>query len=797
MTKVTQPQILVHDNDSYERTIYPSVNAKHDENHNCDHCGNIIPSYRPNSSFCCNGCEFVYQLINNEHLERFYQLAEGSKRKPKIFLFKKSNDLDWVDAIPSESLQSCEFSVEGMECAACVWLIKTLSKRLNIPGIEVNSAMGRFRVYTKGVEAKRLKDFFVQLQNFGYHVFPLQNNQSQSIEGRDLLLRIGVVAASVMNSMIFSFAMYLGLTAKEPFLFSIFSHLNFLFCTLAVGVGGSYFFRKAWAGIKMRVFHFDFPVSIGVLGAYLGSTYSYLFGNMEHVYFDTLCAFIFLMLVGRFLQVRWVEKNRASISSSKELESMTVKRIGKFLEEIPIHEIQANDQLMISSGSMIPVACKLISPESSDLSLEWISGEGDPVNVQAGQIITAGAQNLRNETLIVSALQSYKSGDVSQWMFSTHEKSPTNSFWQTYAQKYSWMVLSFLAFGFLFYAFTDLERAIRTAITISLVTCPCGIGIGIPMAQMIAQRKLLSSGIYLRDLNLLEHLKNVKRLVFDKTGTLTLGDLHIKNPESFELLSKRDLSILFNAVSQSQHPVSRSIYNHLLSKKILWEKIRIKEIPGLGLDIFTDQANYFLGRSLNNQELVFKKENIDLLHLSFEETLLEDANPVFTSLKKQGYEINLLSGDKLAKVSEIARRLDLEESSCVAQCTPQQKEAWIANHEPESTFFLGDGLNDSLALRKALISGVSLSSSWSLASNANFYFSTLDIRWLPTMLELGKTFSSVVRGNVAFSIFYNTTAVTLAIAGYLTPLAAAIVMPAVSLFVVAISTNAMKKVKLQ
>lgn len=794
MTKSLLQESVRDGDDAYANIINTKVEIKHDVDQTlCKHCSNPIPSYRLETNFCCNGCKFVFQLIKNESFDKFYSLAAGKKLQPKIFLFKKAKNLDWLDQANINQLTSCEFTLEGMECAACVWLIKTLGKRMNIPGIEVNSALGRVRVRTKSLSSEKLKEFFSHLQDFGYQAFPLQENASQNIEGRALLSRIGVLAASVMNSMIFSFAMYLGLTDKEPVLFSIFGYMNFLFCTLAVGVGGSYFFRKAWAGLRMGMFHFDLPVSIGMLAAYIGSTYSYFWGSSEHVYFDTLCTFIFLMLVGRLLQVRWVEKNRSSIANSKELESMTVRRIGKNLEEIAIHQIQTNNTLLISPGNMIPIACELIAPEKANISNEWITGESEPLICEKGSLIAAGSQNVSMQPLTVTAKESYRSGDLSRWMFSSGDKSPTSSFWQTYAQKYSIMVLSLLTFGFLFFVFSDLPRAVKTAVTISLVTCPCGIGIGIPMAQMVAQRKLLSMGIYIRDLNLLEHLQKIKTLVFDKTGTLTLAELCIKNPQAIESLSLKDQSVLFHAAAQSQHPVSQAIYQHMITRSLPWEAIDVKETPGEGLDVRCGQDCYFIGKGQEQSRLIFTKNNQTLIQLEFEETLLEGAKPVFENLADQNYQIHVLSGDKSERVDEIAQKLGIKRGQYTAQCTPTQKEDWLRAHHPETTLFLGDGLNDSLALKSALISGASLSNSFNLASHANFYFSTLDIRWLPSLLLMGKRFSKVVRGNVIFSVFYNCTAVVLSMIGILTPLVAAIVMPTVSLLVVGVSVQTMKK----
>ena len=794
MKKASQPQKLVHDNDAYELVIPTAFANKHDLDHvGCLHCGNEIPSYRKNSEFCCNGCKFVFQLIKNEKFDKFYTLTSGKKLQPKIFLFKKSKNLDWVDQAQINQHRSCEFALDGMECAACVWLVKTLGKRMDIPGVEVNSALGRIRIQTQTLSSEKLKEFFGHLQDFGYQAFPIQDDAGRGTEGKALLSRIGVLAASVMNSMIFSFAMYLGLTEKEPLLFHVFGYMNFLFCTLAVGVGGSYFFRKAWAGIRVGMFHFDLPVSIGMLAAYAGSTYSYFFGNNEHVYFDTLCTFIFLMLVGRLLQVRWVEKNRSAIANSKELESMTVRRIGKNLEEIAIHQIQADDMLLISPGNMIPIACELISPTQASISNEWITGESEPQLVEKGNSIAAGSQNISMQSLTVISKESYRAGDLSRWMFSSGEKNPTSSFWQTYAQKYSIMVLSLLTFGFLFFAFSDLPRAIKTAVTISLVTCPCGIGIGIPMAQMVAQRKLLAMGIYIRDLNLLEHLQKIKTLVFDKTGTLTLAELRIKNPEAIDALSLKDQSVLFHASAQSQHPISQAIYQHMITYALAWEKIEVNEIPGQGLHVECGHDRYFLGKGKDQSRFSFIKNDDNLMQLEFEETLLEDARPVFANLSKQNYQLHVLSGDKAERVEEVANKLGIQKNQYSAQCTPMQKEEWLRAHHPESILFLGDGLNDSLALKSAMISGASLSNSFNLASHANFYFSTLDIRWLPSMLSIGKRFSKVVRGNVTFSIFYNCTAVVLSMMGILTPLVAAIVMPTVSLLVVGASVQTMKK----
>lgn len=784
---------LVHD-DAYRKSIAPSLNTQHDVGQKCKHCDDQIPIYRKSSAFCCNGCELVYGLIHSENLSRFYDLKASSKLQPKILFFKRKQNMDWVGSLDIDTSPVCELSIDGIECTACVWLIKTLAKRMNIPAIKINSASGRLKILTHGLTRVELKSFLSHLQDFGYWVSVAQK-KSEKRETKSLLLRMGIVSASVMNSMMFSIAMYLGLTSSEPFLFKLFSHLNFLFCVLAVGVGGSYFFRKAWAGIRMGMFHFDLPVSFGILTAFFGSTYSYFWGNQEHVYFDTLCTFIFLMLLGRFLQVKWVEKNKDSISNMKDLESMMVKKVSDQLEEISIQQIRLGDKLMIPSGGMIPVLSELQSPSRAEFSQEWITGESIPACVQLGQTIVAGSHNASMQPVYVLAKQAYQSGDLAHWVFSDQEKTPTSNFWQSYAQKYTWMVTGFLLIGFFSFAFSDLERAIKTVITISLVTCPCGIGIAIPMTQMFVQRKLLSMGIYLRDLNMLEHLKEIKTMVFDKTGTLTLSELRIKNAYVLNQLDSKDLTVLFHASSQSQHPVSRAIYQHLMVQKMPWVEMKVTEMLGQGLDIELDHTKYFLGRTQAGEGLVFEKNGVELVRLEFEETLLEDATPVFQKLKNDGYQLQVLSGDHAEKVGAIATQLGLNEDQFLSKCSPKDKEHWIKTHQPERILFLGDGLNDSLALRLSKISGVSISNSLSLASNANFYYSTLNIRWLPELMRLGKNFSSVVHSNLVFSISYNLVAVALAMAQFLDPLVAAIIMPVVSFGVVGVSVFWMKKVR--
>ncbi len=273
----------------------------------CTHCGaTLAPSQK---QFCCAVCEQVFGLLCASRLAKYYELR--GERGIAVADTHPDRDLKWLvaleDAIEkADGATRVSLDVQGLHCSACVWLIEELFRRGRRGlAVAVNPALGKLELVVEPGFA--LRSFVVEVEAFGYLLGPSRKEERRRSSG--LLWRIGVCAALAMNSMLFAIAIYCGLS--QGTIFKLFHALTFALGCASVLVGGSVFIRSAWNSVARRVLHLDVPIALGIVLAFAGSTYSFLFGQSTSSYFDTIDIFIALMLTGRWLQERVIERNRA------------------------------------------------------------------------------------------------------------------------------------------------------------------------------------------------------------------------------------------------------------------------------------------------------------------------------------------------------------------------------------------------------------------------------------------------------------------------------------------------------
>jgi Cu2+-exporting ATPase len=762
----------------------------------CLHCGQLIPKGR--TTFCCNGCQVVYAIIKESGLERFYQLRP-SRIQPLLGYFTRQTDFSWVDRLAHVDEGSVNMDIEGIQCSACIWAIGELAKRQGLAQVHVDASVGKLSVNFVP-EQFDLKIFLKKLQNLGYRTSLPSSEVKKG--NSSLLVRLGICMAIAMNTMFLSISLYLGLGRSEPELFELFTRLNFYLSLISVIVGGSYFFNRAFYALKNRVLHFDLPVSIGILAAFIGSTQAYLQHNQGNAYFDTLNIFITLMLLGRFLQARTIQRNRNALLDKGSLENFSVTRLMATIDEIPFSQVKESDILLIQPGGIVPVNSVLENPEFVECSLEWISGESSPVVFKKGQTLAAGAHLLSSEAVTVKAQLDFKSGALAHLSptISSDDSLPVT--WQWTTKWYVATVLTLAFSGLLAWHFIDPSRALGVFVAVLVVTCPCSLGIAIPLARTIANRALMQNGIFARSGKLLDQCLTIRKIFFDKTGTLTLSSMTLVNPEALAALSPDDLGVLYNASARSRHPASHAIYEFLRSRNLALLDCEVTENPGEGLAIKTKKGNYFLGRNRLQSdqssepvyEVHFFRNSIPLITLKLRESVLEDARSVLAKLMHSGHDVYLVSGDKNERVLAMAKELNIPPTQAFSACLPQQKADLITKLGSGDTLMIGDGLNDSLAFEKASLCGAPVWERSVLARRADFFFTAGHLRWLPKLFDISKKLESTINANLVFSAIYNLGTVSLALAGLMSPLLCAIFMPVGSLMIISWTVGCMRRV---
>ncbi|QQR88611.1 MAG: heavy metal translocating P-type ATPase metal-binding domain-containing protein [Myxococcales bacterium] len=289
----------------------------------CKHCA--LP-LGPGSvgEFCCRGCQVVFSLLHEEKLGRYYSLRRG-RGIPVADTNSKAVDLKWLEQLEkqkvSEGIQHVRLDVQGLHCTGCVWLFETLFRRQQgAYRIITNPSLGSVDLSVD--EHFPLREWVSQLQSFGYRFGPRSKKREKQSDS--LLIRMGICLALAGNAMLFAIATYLGLHEGE--LYRFVNTVNFFLSVIAVIVGGSVFFRSAWTAIQKRVLHFDVPIALGIGLAFCGSLLAFVRGVQQVAYHDTLTIFIALMLLGRFLQERALERNRRHLLAMDGSDGILVRR---------------------------------------------------------------------------------------------------------------------------------------------------------------------------------------------------------------------------------------------------------------------------------------------------------------------------------------------------------------------------------------------------------------------------------------------------------------------------------------
>ncbi len=679
--------------------------------------------------------------------------------------------------------------VQGIQCAACVWLFERLfQRRAGAASIVVNPALGKMDLTV--LPGFALADFVADVERFGYTVGP--SLKAARAPSSELLTRIGVCVALAMNAMIFAIAIYAGL--HEGPTYRLFQALNFALATLSVLIGGTVFFRSAWHALARRVLHLDVPIALGIALAYAGSAYAY-FARGGSTYFDTLTVFIALMLVGRLLQERVVEKNRRMLLESDGAASLLTRRLAAgVVEVVPATAIGEGDELLLAPGDLavVPVA---LADERALCSLDWINGESAPRSFSRGEEIPAGAFNVGDAALLVVAKTAWGGSPVAALLRGTRpcDAARSTAWWQAFARVYVLAVLGLAVLGFAgwWLATRDVERALVVTAGVLIVTCPCAFGIATPLAYELVTAGLRRSGLFVRSAGFLDRAKDVRRVVFDKTGTLTTGTLEVEEPAALRALSAGERSILYNLVARSSHPKSQAVARALEGLGVRFERsAAVTERAGVGVTLAEGGRVYAVGAGPAGQ-VAFTVDGAPRAVVRLRERLRPDARREVKALEARGYEVWMLSGDDAASVASLAVRVGVPAERAIGGKTPEGKLACVRALDRADTLVIGDGLNDSLAVQEAYCSGTPAIDRPFLPARTDFYFTTPGLRPIGLALRAARALDRVTRRNLAVAVAYNVVTVGLAYAGLLSPLVCAVVMPLSSITVVLATTLAL------
>lgn len=742
----------------------------------CRHCGLEFYPKNDTELYCCSGCHFAYDFLNDTGLKRFYELRDGTGLAVGENPYLSASLFDWALALVEKKsdLFSLKLDIQGIHCAACIWLIEQVfQKEPGSARVSINSSLGQMNLVFEKVFP--IQAFLLKLAQLGYLTAP--QGQQKSSEPSQLLFRFAICSALAMNSMVLSAAFYLGLTrAESPLVYSVFSWTNLLLSGLCLWVGGGVFFKSAYQALKQKIVHLDLPIALGLALGFLGSLISFFSAEQNAIYFDTLNVFVSLMLLGRILQGRIINHNRCLLLSDNSIHNLNIRQISSSgINFIPAQQISKNTEILVVPGEVLPCESELLDSKAT-CSLEWIQGESEPHRYQQGDILPAGAFNIGSQAVRFKTCEDFANSHLVRLLAAPDDNTGKNQvasqLLPILSRYYALGVLLIASIAFAFWLPVGFSQALSVTVALLVVTCPCAIGLATPLALDLAIVRLRRSGIYIRNVDFLNRLLRVKKFFFDKTGTLTLGELELSNINALDNLNAEQKNALFQMASRSNHPKCKAIIKHLHGD--LDPNAIVTEKSGHGM-IY--ESWEYSGALKHNQKLV--------MQLEFREELKSDVKKQLGMLNKMGIDFYLLSGDQPHKVLDLAYRLQIPSEKAFGALSPAQKAEIIIKLDKKDSLMIGDGINDALAFDAAYCAGTPAVLHPTLPGRADFFFLGLGLGPLAETLEMAWHLKRVIRRNIIFAFGYNVLAVALAFVGVITPVFAAIFMPTSSLSVIA------------
>lgn len=773
----------------------------------CAHCGTGFSPRSDGERFCCRGCEFVAELINEQGFDQFYDLKQDLAVAPVRSRPFEEHDFSWLAAQVTSAEASArardeparlDLGLEGVSCVGCVWLIERLfARRSGAIRAAAHPAGGRLHLEWEPGHCD-LEAFLRELCQFGYVAAPA-GSATSGHERRRLAARLGLCGAFALNTMGFSLPVYLDMPPTFEFA-ALFKLIAFLSATLSMLVGGGYFMDRAWRAARSRSLHIDLPIALGLASAYAGSIFGWAIDNDELMYFDFVSTFVFLMLAGRFLQTAAVDRNRRRLVRQQPVPEV-LPRPDDSGGLIARADLTPGTAFLLGPGQALPVSGILTTGEA-DFSLEWIHGEADPVRFSAGSRLPAGAILLSRGTVPVEASERWADSLLSRLTAapSTDRGSPGL---ERLLRTYLWVVLGLgLCALFGWGMAGDWLTGLQSMISVFVISCPCALGVAIPLADDLAASAMERLGVFVSSATLWPRLRRVRHVVFDKTGTLTLERPVLENPDAVAGLDDQAALALGRLTRGSLHPVSRSLLEALggRGQKLLAHQAQhppVREFPGLGVTLDADGTSWSLGKAgwsgrgectvdAAGADTELRRDGVTVASFHFKESLRPGARATVDQLTVAGLSLHILSGDHPEKVRRIAAALGMPEERSTGGLNPVAKAERMREIDQKDTLYLGDGANDALAFDAALVTGTPVVDRSLLESKADFYTLGSGLGFLPGLLGTARTRCRAVRTAFAFALVYNMTTVAFSMSGRMSPLLAAILMPLSSVVSIAI-----------
>lgn len=687
-----------------------------------------------------------------------------------------------ASSVAESTLSNVTLSVPSVHCASCMTTIEAaLNELQGVSNARVNLTLRRVTAFAE----IPVEDLVAALKRVGFEAFAFDSNllgRQTDLIGRNLLIRLGVAGFAMMNVMLLSVAVWSGADAATRDMMHLISAAIAL---PAAGYSAQPFFVSALKALRARRLNMDVPISLAIVLAALTSLYESLHGG-HHAYFDAALSLTFFLLIGRYLEHRTKRTARSAARELAALEVTTAERWnGRKLETVPISELDVGDRIHVSTGSHIPADGTLLS-QTAMTNRAFLTGESEPAPHTKGAVLRAGEINIGAPfTITATAVGDDTTLRQIARLVETAEnvRNRYTALADRAARIYAPAVhiLAAIAFVGWLLATHDPRLALNIAIAVLIITCPCALGLAVPAVSTAAIGRLYEMGFLVKSGVAIERLAETDLIVFDKTGTLT-------KPEASIDLTQLDADAASAAMALAQvssHPIAQALRQSLLGVDPA-EVTNVQEVAGCGIVAQIDGQEVGLGRSdwlgaPGNGTVL--KIGTTFYPLAYRDVLRDGVEQAIAALSEDGYDLNLLSGDTDVKTRDLAK--DLGIASFQAALSPQEKQTRLRDMGDQGRHIcmIGDGINDAAALATAH-SSVAPGSAVDAARNvADVVVVSDSLEKLPELFRTARKAVHLSRQNFGIAAAYNLIAIPIALAGFATPLLAALAMSLSSLTV--------------